>query len=210
MREYPYINTTGKLREFISMISSMGVPESVSTKWLPTIGFGSTNHRRIIGVMRSIGFVAGNKPTQRWVSFRDASRSKQVMAEALRDGYADLFSLYPNAHERNDLELKNYFKGQMKGGEQVIANTVSTFKALCSFADFGEPGTVLTLDNSSALPTAASESRLTHNVGGIAHGVTINIDIHLNISEEADTLHIDKVFRSMGQNLLGLQEENKP
>ena len=89
MADFPYINTTGKLREFISKIDDMGVPDSVSTKWLPTVGFGSTNHRPLVGIMRFIGFVSGNKPTERWSSFRDATQAKRVMAEGIAEGYSN-------------------------------------------------------------------------------------------------------------------------
>ena len=201
MADYPYINTAGKLREFISKINNMGVPDSVSTKWLPTVGFGSTNHRPIIGIMRFIGFLSGNKPTERWISFRDATQGKHVMAKGIREGYSELFLLYNDAHDRTDEELKNFFKGKMTGGGQVIANTVATFKALCSFADFSptdesddrKPATNQVSQAALPIPQVASDQ--------FAPVVPLHIDVQVHISSDASGEQIDHIFSSMSKHL---------
>jgi len=200
---YPYINTVGKLHEFIDMIPSISVPDSATTNWLPSIGFRSRNHRPIIKVLKFIGFLEGNTPTQRWKSFRDNTQAAEVMAEGIRAGYSDLFEVYNDAHTRSDEELKNYFKGKMTAGEQVVASTVSTFKTLCSFADFDailsngagltDNGDKKTHSNSGAL---ASQPALSDNLAPALH-----IDIQVHISADAPPEQIDKIFESMAKHL---------
>lgn len=207
MSNFPYINTTAKLREFINKIPEMGVPDSVTTKWLPTIGFGSVNHRRILGIMRFIGFLEGTKPTQRWLAFRDNTQAKGVMAGGILAGYADLFGLYEDAHSRSDAELKYYFRGKMTGGDQVIASTVNTFKALCSFADFGsisQPPSAIEPEISSG--TEVADRRV--QIGTIGeHVVTPNIEIQIQIDYNMSVEQINVVFDNIAKLLFSRQEE---
>lgn len=205
MAEYPYINTTGKLQEFIEKISTIGVPDSANTQWLPTVGFGSTNHRPIIKIMKFIGFLDGNTPTQRWKSFRDNTQATSVMAEGIRAGYSDLFQFYDNAHERSDEELKNFFKGKMTGGDQVISSTLSTFRILCSFADFEK------IAGNGARPADNGHRESERVDAGVVSppnsidpaAPALHIDIQVHISADASETQIDKIFESMAKHLYG-------
>ena len=202
MAEFPYINTVGKLREFVSKIPNMGVPESVNTRWLPTVGFPSNNHRPIITILKHIGFLDGNKPTERWRMFRDNTQAKQVMAQAIMEGYSDLFTLYPDAATRSDTELKNYFRGIMDGGDKVIAYTVSTFKTLCAFADFSNTNAEASPQDLAISQEARSSlTAQSSNVNG-SHTVHLNIDIHMNIDASASSDNVDNIFASMARHLL--------
>jgi hypothetical protein len=39
MADFPYTTVPGKLSEFLKKIRDIGVPDKVTTRWLPTIGF---------------------------------------------------------------------------------------------------------------------------------------------------------------------------
>ncbi len=216
MGEYPYINTVGRLREFVSKIPDWGVPESVTTKWLPTVGFGSTNHRPIIRILRFIGFIEGNRPTQRWLAYRDNSQSQRVMAECLWSGYSDLFKMYPDAQLRTDDELKNYFKGKTTAGDQVVSSTVNTFKALCSFADFSKVEN--TSDRASGGKPESSDTLANHNIQGVHNepNIPLHIDVQIHISADTSNEQIDLIFSSMAKHLYnirtlekGIEDENQ-
>ena len=110
MTDYPYIKTAAKLKEFLQTIPSLGTPKSVSTRWLPKVGFKSANHRPIIRILDFIGFIKSNKPTDRWRAYQAEKYPKTVLAEGIADGYRELFKLYPDANQRSDAELKGYFR----------------------------------------------------------------------------------------------------
>jgi len=207
MAEYPYINTIGKLREFVSKIPDWGVPESVTTKWLPTVGFGSINHRPIIRIMRFIGFIEGNKPTNRWIAYRDNSKSQLVMAEALLSSYSDLFTNYPDAQLRTNSELKMFFAERISAGEQVRSSTVNTFKALCSFADFSK------IENSQEDITTDSitkhgEASEKPKLKGVQNGpnIPLHIDVQIHISADTSNEQIDAIFSSMAKHLYSFRK----
>ena len=210
MAEYPYINTTGKLQEFLEMIAIDSVPESATTKWLPKVGFKSNNHRPIIKIMKFIGFLDGNKPTQRWELYRDSTQAKQVMAEGIAEGYSDLFIAYQDAPDRSNSDLKNFFKGKMpKGGEQVISSTVNTFKTLCSFADFSKvSGSGFDITDNGNRNSKGSGGALVKQPDNIESAApALHIDVQVHISADASETQIDKIFESMAKHLYGKTAE---
>lgn len=209
MTEYPYINTIGRLREFVSKIPDWGVPDSVTTKWLPTVGFGSTNHRPIIRILRFIGFIDGNTPTQSWLAYRDNSQSQRVMAESILSGYADLFKMYPDAQLRTDDELKNHFKGKITAGEQVVSNTVNTFKALCSFADFSKVNqSADSAGDGYSVYSEASVKRISDGVDN-EPSIPLHIDIQIHISADTSDDQIDTLFASIAKHLYNIHSKEE-
>ncbi len=198
MVDYPYINTTGKLQEFLHKISSMGVPHSANSAWLPTIGFGSNNHRPILKIMRFVGFLDGTRPTDRWIQFRDETRAPSVMAEGIRLGYSELYALYPDAHSRSDDELRNHFKGHMTAGEQVVSKTVSTFKVLCKFAEFGEVETASeSAGGESRAPTSASSESHQVAMVDVEHRMPVRIDLRVQIDCGTNVEQINAIFAGL-------------
>jgi len=74
-------------------------------------------------------------PTARWNRYRGADY-RSVLAEAIVQGYSELYSVYPDAHRRSTRKLDHVFSTHSEGGKQVISKTISTFKALVELADF--------------------------------------------------------------------------
>ncbi|MCU0465977.1 MAG: DUF5343 domain-containing protein [Anaerolineae bacterium] len=214
MAEFPYINTPNKLIEFFSKIPGMGVPDTVSTNWLPTIGFGSKNYRPIVSILKHIDFINTNgKPTESWRAYRDSSQSKKVMANGIKTAYKELFRLYPDAHKKTEQELKNFFRPKSSGGDQVVGGIVSTFKALCSLADFDTSDTPIPESSSTPHPimppsSIPSNSVPTNSVANLSpqnvpqsNSPSLHIDIQIHISSDASAEQIDKIFESMAKHL---------
>ncbi|MDD5473900.1 MAG: DUF5343 domain-containing protein [Candidatus Methanoperedens sp.] len=205
MSDFPYSNATGKIKPFFEKIHQVGIPEAADKKWLASIGFMGTNDQRIVSVLKFIEFVdQSGKPTDRWVEYRDKSRFKKVLAEAIKKGYAELFQTYPDAHQRNVDELKNFFSTRTKGGAQVISYTVTTFNNLCEMADF---------NNITREPQASQEQAprqetkvelgTTKNITqGLGAGVAININIQLTVPDTTDEVVYDKFFAALKKHLL--------
>ena len=109
MPDFPYMQTTGRMKDFFSKLPSLAAPDLATIKWLSSVGFKSKNDRPVIGILEFIGFTASKKPTVRWTAFRDSSQSTRVMAEGIRQGYSDLFGTYPDAYNRDEKDLRNFF-----------------------------------------------------------------------------------------------------
>ena len=205
MAEYSYTVVPGKLKELFGKIRGTGVPPKVTTKWMESIGYKSTNDQSMIAVLQQIRFIDGaGSPKELWTRYRGA-QNRQVLGEGIVEGYADLFAVYPDANARSNEELENYFGTRSTAGKQVISKTVSTFKALCELADFssmpGSPGQVETKTNdlSAGVPTQSGQ-QAPH------FSPNLHIDIQIHISPETTPEQIDKIFASMAKHLSQLKE----
>ena len=130
MADFAYTTVPGKIKALLAKIREVGVPQKVTIQWLKTVGFKSSNDASLIGVLKFVGLTdSSGIPTSRWTQYR-GSNHRQVLGEAIRQGYADLFAVYPDANQRSQGDLDHVFSTSTSGGKQVIAKTVSTFKAL--------------------------------------------------------------------------------
>ena len=148
------------------------------------------------------------EPTDRYYAFLDKSRGKAVLADALRDAYADLFEVRKDAQNMSPAQLKEKLKTLTKGqfSDAVVAKMASTFKAMAGLADFeavSEPDSeervskdaeevevsAVDMNPRPALPLGRLE------VGGLVY----NIQIHL--PESRDPAVYDALFRSLREHL---------
>ena len=205
MIDYPYIKTTAKLKEFLQMLPSMGLPKSVSTRWLPKAGFKSANHRPIIRIMAFIGFIKSNKPTDRWRAYQVKKHSRRVLAEGIVDGYRELFAVYPDAQRRSDAELEVFFQDRISASDQAIGATIGTFKALCSLAEFkrkkrngaANHGTRNALVNKQP-PGSDTAAAITPSSSAALPALpAIHTDIQIHIHPDADAEQIREIFKNM-------------
>jgi hypothetical protein len=64
------------------------------------LGFTSTNDRLFIGILKDLGFLSRDGvPQPRYFEFLDRPRSKQILAEAIRETFSDLFAINIRANE---------------------------------------------------------------------------------------------------------------
>lgn len=202
MADFPYSTVPGKIGQLLTRIREVGVPPKLTARWLKTVGFKSSNDASLIGVLKFVGFIdASGVPTPRWTQFRGANH-KQVLGEGIREGYAELFAVYPNAHERSASELDHVFSTSSSGGKQVIAKTLRTFKALADQADFVPVDEQTELHLKSG-PLHTPAIRGTSGTGRSATGPTLHIDMQIHISPEASADQIEQIFASMAKHLYG-------
>ena len=184
------------LKKFLQAIPTMGVPEKIRVKTLPQMGFKSSNARYIPSILKFIKFIdASGVPTEDYKNFRKKEMSKSVMANALKEVYADLFKLYPDAPSKEFGKLRDFFSGTTDAGESALKYTVETFKALCSFADL-----------EAVPPKAPAEVKKLVGVKEVLAeapaGLTINLNIQLTLPVTEDAKVYDAIFKSLKENLL--------
>jgi len=117
-------------------------PERFSVKFIENLGFTSTNDRLFIGILKDLGFLSRDgAPQPRYFDFLDRSRSKQVLAEGVREAFAELFGISTRANELEVQEIKNKLRTLYAGRKTnlVMGNIAKTFRALCDYADFSTP-----------------------------------------------------------------------
>lgn len=208
MADFTYTTVPGKIKPLLEKLRQVGVPPKATVQWLKTIGFTSSNDTSLLGVLKAVGLVdSSNVPTGIWSAYRGVHH-KKILGDAIRKGYAELFAVYPDAWQRPNSDLEHVFSTSSTAGQQVIAKTVGTFKALCDNAEFGpvdqQPTPVV---QTGPMHTPVSQ-QLTTPTPGMGTGTTpsIHIDIQIHISPEASTDQIDQVFKSMAKHLYGAKD----
>lgn len=203
MADFIYTTVPGKIKSLLAKIREVGIPQKVTVQWLKTVGFKSSNDASLIGVLKFIGFTdSSGVPTSKWTQYRGA-KHKEVLGTAIREGYADLFAVYPDAHQRNLADLDHVFSTSSSGGKQVIGKTVGTFRALAEQAEFSPVDEQTDLHMTAGpLHTPAVQPSPTANRLQ-AQGPALHIDIQVHISPEASSEQIEHVFSSMAKHLYG-------
>lgn len=202
MSEFPYVAVPSKLVSLFQRLKSIGVPDKVSVSWLQSIGFMSSNDRTMLPMLEYVGFVDSSKqPTKRWMAYRNERNSKKVLANGVRSGYTLLYEVYPDAHRRNENELRNYFRSQSTAGEEAIRRTVKTFQELCELADFGENQVKSSVVDSDVQDSESLPIERPDVAPAFSPGINVNIQIH--IASDAKDSQIDKIFASMATHLFG-------
>ena len=205
MADFVFTPVIGKLNEFMTKIRSVGIPEKASIKWLKSLGFTSSNDNTILAVVKFINFCEpSGTPTDLWKKYRGA-KHKEILAQAIKDAYSDLYKTYHQAHNEADENLKSFFTSHSTASEQVVTKTLRTFKALCAIADFN------TTNNSSSQETTGTQENIQSTTTQPAMVVSsptmhhaspsVHIDIQIHISSDATTNQIDQIFKSMAKHL---------
>jgi hypothetical protein len=196
-----YLTTTRNLAKILASIQNAQAPKQFSTRFLASLGFPSAADRLIIGVLKSLGFLtAEGVPTRRYFEYLDQTQSKRVMADGVREAYADLFQINRKAHELSGTEIKNKLKTLTQGqlSESVLDKMVLTLKALAGHADFAASVTTEKETPEPSPVEVPSDIPLKHgiNLGGLVY------NIQLVLPSDRDQAVYDALFRSLKEHLL--------
>jgi hypothetical protein len=209
MAEFPYTPKISSLPPFFAKIQTVGVPPKVTVKYIESLGFKSKNDRYIRGILKALGFVdSSGVPTKRWHNYRDTKLARGELAAAMREAYADLFSLYPDARRKDDEALRNFFTSNTTVGEGAVQMMVSTFKTLCRLGDFEssyapgpeQPATVV--PPAQLQPSDPATAVQLAEAATTSQGITVNLNIQLTLPETKDSSIYDTIFESLKKHLL--------
>ena len=198
----PYISAYNRIEKYFASIKKAQVPSKFSVDYLKTIlGFKSSNDRALISLLKRLKFIgSSNVPTESYKQFRNDTKSKAVMAAAIKVAFQDLYQTNEYVHELKESELKELIKQRTgvadNDGKLVMA--VGTFINLRKLADFkhGELPEEPENENNevdSAPPQFTSIGK--NNLG-------ISYTINLNLPATTDIEVFNAIFRSLKEHLL--------
>jgi hypothetical protein len=166
----------------------------------------------MIALLKQLGFLdPEGKPKERYFKYLDQTQGDLVLAEAIRETYADLFLIRRDAQNMTKQEVINKAKTLSQGSfsDSVLEKFATTFLALCSQADFSEDAISAGKQNEEhadggALDTAemseeASGQKVATNTLGMG-GIHYNIQIVLPPSRDPKVF--DALFRSLKEHLI--------
>ena len=201
-----YLTTTKNLDAILVAIRKAQAPKQFSIGFLQSLGFSSSSDRLVVGVLKALGLLteSGN-PTKVYHEYLDESRSKAVLADAIRSAYADLFQVNKDAHELPVADIRGKMKTLSEGeySDGVIDDMAATFKALVRHADFkARAEAIMRPDEEQSVPSdtkppiekLAGEPQ--RRIGSLVYSV------NLILPESRDPSVYDALFRSLKEHLL--------
>lgn len=203
-----YMPSTKNLNAILDKIIGGIAPDKFTVEHLKGLGFSSSNDRAIIPLLKDLGFLTPDgAPTPRYHAYRDRSKSKAVLATALREVYSDVFHINekPTASDRPAVE--GLFKSKLNSSDRVAQVQAMTFFALLSRADLdspvGEDGpnppeAELTVSESDDNGVPVGQVSLP--TGGVSAQLHYTIQIHLPATKDLEVFNA--IFRSLRENLL--------
>jgi hypothetical protein len=206
MGDYPYILKPKSLEDFLKNLKDRPEPKKVTYAYLSSLGYSSTNERPIITILKFITFLdSKGQPTDLFKDSRDTKKSKGIMTNALKKSYAGLFEVHKKPCQASDEELENFFRTATGRGGRMLEATVSVFRTLCGFADFGAiiegKPTPKPITPSTSTPTPAP-TPVVQLPATSEGGVILNVSIQIELPPNQDADVYDKIFQSLKKHIL--------
>lgn len=196
-----YVQVYGQISEFFKTIQQGQAPEQFTQQLLKDLGFRSSNHRAFIPLLKELGFLSAEGiPAERYHEYRSEATAPQIMAEALRETYSEIFviSEYPTDEDRNLIMGK--FKSTHNVSERLSELMTKTFYALLELADLKKKTkpkpkvTEIEKDKEKdEKPVTKPDKEI------IPPGLYYNIQIHLPATKDIEVYNA--IFKSLKEHI---------
>lgn len=210
MAGLPYITAPGNIDKAFQGIKTAATPERVSQDFVKTIlkisgGSGS----QVTAFLKKIGFAnPDGAPSEIYKKFRNSSTSGKAAAQALKLGYAPLFTRNEYMYQLTDAQLKGLIIEETGQGDDssVVALVLASIKAIKKHANWSDE----TLeDQPEKTMTAVSEVVNAPSTSASSAGIGLNLSytINLNLPATSDVAVFNAIFKSLKENLLKASNE---
>jgi len=204
-----YLITTKNLDSFFNSLLNAQAPPKFTNKFLEQLEFKSTNDRLFLGVLKFLSFIDTNGiPQDRYFRFLDQTQSKQVLADAIKEAYSDLFTINVKANEMTPNDVKNKLRTLTQGSksEAVLQFMANTFTALCKYADFSKQTDKEIMTVKKKDPETEelhkNDQKLTHELINKKITTEMHYNIQIHLPETRDITVYDAIFKSLKEHLL--------
>jgi hypothetical protein len=199
----PYMLAYGLLEKILIKIRSAATPSKFTQDYLKTkLGFPSGSAMAFIPFAKRLGLLnQDGTPSDLYTRFRnpDKHQSGGAVAEAMRRGYADLFSRneYVNAMDEDALRGLLIEATGLDQDSKVVAAITKSFLTMREFADFEAEAEA---PNAEAPGVPGSLPGFAPTVQGPQLGFSTTI--YLNLPNTSDIAVFNAIFKSLRENLL--------
>lgn len=200
-----YAIAVSRIPDIFQKIRDGQAPDQVTNKLLKDWGFSSSNDRKLIPILKAVGFLSPDgKPTSLYHDYRDHSRSKIVMGQALKSAYADLFLIKEHPTNVDKKAIKGKFKSYHNTSDNVADLMMKTFYALLELADLkttaAKPQKEKAKKEHEDKRVPKVDSETLHSQGISLQGLHYNIQIHLPATKDLEVYNA--IFKSLKEHFL--------
>lgn len=205
--EYPpFINATGNVSKVLEKIKSAQTPERFTNDFLKTkLGITSSSAVPFLGVLKRMGLLTTDgRPTELYNQFRNPSQSKAAMAQAIKQGFKDLYERNEYAHDldRKDLEGLIISMTGADGKSKTVVAVVSTFFELKKYANFDQLEATAYENQDVVQQVGEYEVEKTPTLKPKDLKMNLGYVINLNLPETTNIAVFNAIFKSLKEHLL--------
>ena len=201
MLTYRYLPSTKNLQAVLEKVIDGTAPKKFTAEHLRGLGFKSSNDRAIIPLLKDLGFLSDDgAPTQRYHEYRDKSRSRAVLGEAIKEAYADLFHIREKPSATDKEAIRGKFKTTHNVSDRLADQQTATFLALLKAADV-DP--VTSQKKARRAKEAEEEAPKTVETAAVESPKSLslryNIEIHLPATKDVEVYNA--IFKALKTHL---------
>ncbi len=207
----PYTSSTGLFKQLFQKIKEATPPQRFSQDFLITgLNFKKSGTTlSFIPILKRLGFLGTDGiPTDLYKKFRnpDNKVSGTAMAQALRIGYADLFSRNEYWFKKDKSDLKNFLIEVLEADPKdaklgFLITTIEVLKGLSDFEGRHEIESPKEKKDQKEQKSNEQEGIKNKEQNGI-EGLNLSYTINLNLPETSDIAVFNAIFKSLKENLL--------
>ena len=138
MAALPYVTAAGNVEKALKGIKAAATPEAVSQDFVKTIlGIKGGSGNQMTAYLKKIGFAtADGTPTDLYKKFRNSATEGWAAAQALKIGYAPLYTRNEYMHKLSEEELKGLVVEETGAGQDsgLVPLMLACIKQLKKFA----------------------------------------------------------------------------
>jgi hypothetical protein len=192
--KFPYTVVPKSLRRFLELVPQKPKPPKVTTSTLKMWGLKSGNDASILRVLKTLGLLtASSETTQAYADYMKPGTGAAVLGKLIKQCYEALFQNVTSPEKASNEDLRSFFNINSGGSEGTIKFQIDTFKALASFATFGETDP---LDQEEAADQRSGQS--SRDSSGVP---AIRIDLHIHLPENKTKADYDAIIESIANHL---------
>ncbi|MFN7941592.1 MAG: DUF5343 domain-containing protein [Thermoanaerobaculia bacterium] len=205
-----YSVAAGRLPDLFTKIRDGQAPDQFTRQLLKDWGFTSSHDRAAIPLLKELAFLSPDgKPTSRYHDYRDHSRSRAVMADALREAYGDLFLIKEHPTDADKDAIHGKFRSFYNVSDNVAGWMTKTFFTLLGLSDLKakkskpkEAETQAAQDPKTPEGQNKESSDKTDQKAGPPQmaGLHYNIQIHLPATKDVEVYNA--IFKSLREHLV--------
>lgn len=203
------VQVYGKIRDLFETLRQGQAPDKFTREYLKDIGFKSSNDHAFIPLLKGLGFLtADGTPTQIYKEFLDETKSKKIIAEAVRQAYSDVFVIKSKPGKADRKRIAGKYKSTYNLSHNAADRAAATFLALVELSD----ADTLHGAQETKAPTLAEPAQEPQIIPSAAHtnlpqmppstdvGLHYNIQIHLPATKDVEVYNA--IFKSIREHLI--------
>lgn len=195
------MTSTKNLHAIMQKIVDGTAPPKFTVAHLKGLGFKSSNDQGIIPVLKDLKLLsADGTPTQRYHDYRDPSRSKAVLADALREAYTDIFHITEKPTDADRAAVKGKFKSAHNVSDQIANLQTATFYSLLKLADLSAAKPTTAALETTKKPEPEQKHTPPPHLPVSELNLRYNIEVHLPATKDIDVYNA--IFKSLKEHLI--------